>query len=74
MALLGRATCDPRWREKDKRAVLLIPVLEEYRRALQITSAPGVIQDAIRNLELIQAAGIEGLEPAFELLEEALCR
>ena len=38
---------------------------------LEITAAPGVVQDAIRNLELIQAAGIEGLEPVFELLENA---
>ena len=53
---------------------LLIPVLEAYRRALQITSAPGVIQDALHDLELIRAAGVESLEPVFELLEEALCR
>jgi len=32
-----------------------------------------MIQDAIRDLELIRAAGIEGLEPVFELLEEVLC-
>ena len=31
----------------------------------------GMIQDALRDLELIRAAGIEGLEPAFELLESA---
>jgi len=30
-----------------------------------------MIQDALRDLELIRAAGIEGLEPAFELLESA---
>ena len=29
----------------------------------------GIVQDALRDLELIRAAGIEGLEPAFELLE-----
>jgi len=40
----------------------------------RITAAPGIVQDAIRDLELIRAAGIEGLEPVFELLEEALCR
>jgi len=52
---------------------LLAPALTEYRRALEITSAPGIIQDALRDLEMIRGAGIEGLEPAFELLEEALC-
>jgi tetratricopeptide (TPR) repeat protein len=70
-ALVGRAVCDPRWEDESQRPDLLAPALEEYRRALDITAAPGVVQDAIRDLELIQAAGIEGLEPAFELLENA---
>jgi hypothetical protein len=30
-----------------------------------------MIQDTLRDLELIRAAGIEGLEPTFELLESA---
>jgi tetratricopeptide (TPR) repeat protein len=70
-ALVGQAVCDPRWADENQRAELLAPALEEYRRALDITAAPGVVQDAIRDLELIQAAGIEGLEPVFELLENA---
>jgi tetratricopeptide (TPR) repeat protein len=70
-ALVGQAVCDPRWADESQRPELLAPALEEYRRALEITAAPGVVQDAIRDLELIQAAGIEGLEPAFELLENA---
>jgi hypothetical protein len=32
-------------------------------------AAPGVVRDALRDLEMIQAAGVEGLEPVFELLE-----
>jgi len=71
-ALVGSAICDLRWTEEDKRAELLTPALAEYQRALEICAAPGVVQDAIRDLELIQAAGIEGLEPVFELLEGAL--
>jgi tetratricopeptide (TPR) repeat protein len=70
-ALIGQAICDPRWEDESKRPELLASALEEYRRALDITAAPGVVQDAIRDLELIQAAGIEGLEPVFELLENA---
>jgi hypothetical protein len=70
-ALVGQAVCNPRWEDESQRPELLAPALEEYRRALDITAAPGVVQDAIRDLELIQAAGIEGLEPAFELLENA---
>jgi tetratricopeptide (TPR) repeat protein len=70
-ALVGQAVCDPRWEDESQRSEILAPALEEYRRALGITAAPGVVQDAIRDLELIQAAGIEGLEPAFELLENA---
>jgi tetratricopeptide (TPR) repeat protein len=70
-ALVGQSVCDPRWKDESKRPDLLAPALEEYRRALDITAAPGVVQDAIRDLELIQAAGIEGLDPVFELLESA---
>ncbi len=71
-ALVGQAICSPRWADASQRAELLAPALAEYRRALEITSAPGVVGDAIRDLELIRKAGIEGLEPAFELLEGAL--
>jgi tetratricopeptide (TPR) repeat protein len=69
-ALVGGAVCDPRWAEESQRAGLLAPALEEYRRALENCAAPGVVQDALRDLEMIRAAGIEGLEPAFELLED----
>jgi tetratricopeptide (TPR) repeat protein len=67
-ALVGSAVCDPRWSEEDERAGLLAPALTEYRRALENCAAPGVVGDAIRDLEMIQAASVEGLEPAFELL------
>jgi histidinol phosphatase-like enzyme len=70
-ALVGQAVCDPRWEDESHCPELLAPALEEYRCALDITAAPGVVQDAIRDLELIRAAGIEGLEPVFELLENA---
>jgi tetratricopeptide (TPR) repeat protein len=70
-ALVGQAVCDPRWAEESGHAELLTPALAEYRRALEITSAPGIVQDALRDLELIRAAGIEGLKPVFELLENA---
>jgi tetratricopeptide (TPR) repeat protein len=73
-ALVGQAVCDPRWTEEDERAELLASALAEYDRALGICSAPGVVQDALRDLELIRAAGIEGLEPVFELLEGAVTR
>jgi hypothetical protein len=38
---------------------------------LENCDAPSVVRDALRDLELIRAAGVEGLEPAFELLESA---
>ncbi|RLC91462.1 MAG: hypothetical protein DRI77_13780, partial [Chloroflexi bacterium] len=68
-ALVGQAVCDPRWADESKRDGLLAPALAEYRRALENCAAQGVVQDALRDLELIRAAGIEGLEPVFELLE-----
>jgi tetratricopeptide (TPR) repeat protein len=70
-ALVGQAVCDARWAEEGERAGLLAPALEEYRRALENCAAPGVVRDALHDLEMIHAAGVEGLEPVFELLESA---
>lgn len=67
-ALVGQAVCDPRWAEENERAGLLAPALAEYERALETCAAPGVVRDALQDLELIRAAGIEGLEPVFDLL------
>ncbi|MBL7065307.1 MAG: hypothetical protein ISS49_14025 [Anaerolineae bacterium] len=36
------------------------------------THRPDVVRAALHDLEMIRAAGIEGLEPVFELLEGAL--
>jgi hypothetical protein len=70
-ALVGQAVCDLSWARESERAELLVPALAEYRRALENCDAPGVVQGALRDLEMIRAAGIEGLEPVFELLENA---
>jgi tetratricopeptide (TPR) repeat protein len=71
-ALVGSALCDPRWAEEGERAGLLAPALAEYRQALENCAAPGVVRDALRDLEMIRAAGIKGLEPAFELLQSEM--
>jgi hypothetical protein len=71
-ALVGQAICDPHWDQQSERVELLAPALAEYGQALGNCSSKGVVQDAIRDLELIRAAGIEGLEPVFEMLESAL--
>jgi tetratricopeptide (TPR) repeat protein len=71
-ALVGQAVCDSRWLDPNQRADLLAPAVAEYRCALAITAAPGVVREALRDLELIRAAGIEGLEPVFTLLEQAI--
>ncbi|MBN1813375.1 MAG: tetratricopeptide repeat protein, partial [Anaerolineae bacterium] len=68
-ALVGSAACNPSWPEESGRAALLVPALAEYRRALEICAAPGVVRDALCDLEVIRAAGVEGLEPALDLLE-----
>jgi tetratricopeptide (TPR) repeat protein len=70
-SLIGSAVCDPRWAQENERAGLLALALAEYRRALENCAAPGVVRGALRDLEMIHAAGVEGLEPAFELLESA---
>jgi hypothetical protein len=70
-ALVGQAVCNLHWGEEGDRARLLAPALAEYKRALETCAALGVVCDALRDLELIRAAGIEGLEPVFELLKGA---
>ncbi len=70
-ALLMRRLYDTGREIPEARESFWNPLLREYRRALEITAAPGVVLEAKRDLELIQAAGIEGLEPVFELLESA---
>jgi len=71
-AKVGVAICDPLWNNVRRRADLLASALGEYRLALEITAVPGVVRDALRELELIRATGVEGLEPVFELLEGVL--
>ena len=70
-ALVGQAVCDSRWMEEDERANLLGSAMDEYRLALENCTAPGVVHDALRDLEMIRAAGVVGLEPALALLESA---
>jgi tetratricopeptide (TPR) repeat protein len=69
--MIGETVCKQRWSEEGEQPHFLIPAMEKYKRALEITAAPGIVKDAIRDLELIQAAGVEGLEPVFDLLESA---
>lgn len=71
-ASVGQAVCDLGWANVTQRTDLLASALTEYHYALDITSAYGVVRDALRDLELIRAAGVEGLEPVFELLEGVL--
>jgi len=70
-ACVGQAVCDPQWLDFTQRLTLLTPAMTAYRRALAITAAPGVVDDALRDLAFIRAVGITGLEPGFALLEEA---
>ena len=69
IALTGQAVCDPNGEDENLRSRLLAPALAEYQRALDTCSAKGIVQDAIRDLELVRAAGIEGLKPVSALLE-----
>ena len=69
---MGQAICTPHWLQESKHFELLAPALDEYQHALDICAASGVIQDAVRDLELIRAAGVDGLDPVFELLESEL--
>jgi tetratricopeptide (TPR) repeat protein len=71
-ALVGEAVCGSHWSDTSNRKGLLAPACAEYERALENCSAKGVVLDAIRDLDLIRAAGIQGLEPVFALLESAI--
>lgn len=70
-ALLGKAVCHPDWKENQQLDDLLAPSLAEYRRAIGISAAPGILHDVLCDLESIRAAGVEGLGPIFSLLDSA---
>ncbi|MBN1137509.1 MAG: hypothetical protein JXM73_13055, partial [Anaerolineae bacterium] len=71
-ALVGQAVSDPRWTRAAARTDLLAAALAEYRQASDVARAPGFVQYALRDLELIHTAGVEGLDPVFELLQSQL--
>jgi tetratricopeptide (TPR) repeat protein len=71
-ALAGQAVSNPTERQNKTSSELLTKALTEYQRAIDTCAAHGVIQDFLHYLKLIRAAGIEGLEPVFKLLEDAL--
>jgi GT2 family glycosyltransferase len=48
-------------------------IIPSYNHAAYIGEAvESVLNQTLRDLELIRTAGVEGLEPVFELLERAL--
>ncbi len=69
-ALVGQAVCDPRWAEMTApaRADLLAPALEAYRQGLAACSAPGVVRAVLHDVEMMRAAGVDGLGEVVELL------
>jgi len=69
-ARVGSAVCDPRWAEESGRDALLAPAREEYQRALENCAAQGVVSDALHDLEMIQAAGVAGLESVVGILSQ----
>ncbi len=71
-ALVGKAVCSSGWIEKNERGKLLVPALKEYQRASDICDAPGIIQNALQDLELMHVAGIEGLESVVRFLNNKL--
>jgi len=71
-AEVGLAVCNPDWSKSNAREKLLIPAIANYQQALKLSSAVGVVRDAIHDLESIRAADIKGLEPVFALLRTKL--
>jgi tetratricopeptide (TPR) repeat protein len=69
IAQTGLAVCDSVWKV-GRREDLLAGSLVAFRQALEICSAPGIVQEVIRDLTMMESAGIEGLEPLFKLLSE----
>lgn len=68
-ALVGRAVCNPSWREENQREKLLAPALEQYNLALKTCAAFGILHEIMFYLKLIRKVGIDGLEPVFALIK-----
>jgi tetratricopeptide (TPR) repeat protein len=70
-AQVGSIVCEPGWAEEDDWAGSLAPALAGYQEALETYDYvdKDELGKAISNLEMIQQAGVAGLEPALELLK-----
>ena len=71
-AVTGEGVTDPRWGIESGREVLLERAVEEYRLAIAMCDAPVIIRDALIDLEMIRAAGVDVLEPIFDLLRSKI--
>jgi len=70
--ILGLAISDPRWGTSGARESLLQPVLSRLAVALNLSSAPGMVQELLEFVGLLARAGTEGLGPVSMVLEAAL--
>ena len=71
-AMLGIAVCEPTWEDVREQSELYGAVVNEYRQAIKSHPVANVLQDAIQDVECIQAVGVEGLGLVFDMLKKAL--
>lgn len=71
-ARVGAAVTQTSWQAAENRERLLAPALEAYGQALETCKAPVVLQAALDDLRVFAKAGVDGIEPATELLRSAL--
>ncbi len=69
-ATVGCVVCTPAWAGEEGRAGLLAPAIAEYERALGNCAGCGIVVAALRDLEQMQAAGLEGLDSVMRVLEQ----
>lgn len=68
-AEVGQAVCDPLWTEEPSQAALLAKALADFEVALGICAAKGIVSDVLRSIEMIQGAGVGGLDSVTGLLQ-----
>lgn len=71
-AALARFVQDLGYGPLDTRADLLRLVLSQLKAALTLSSAPGMVQELLGFVELLERMGTEGLESVDSILQAAL--
>lgn len=69
-SLVGEVVSDEKWVFTTEHEELLAPAIDEYRKAMSLCNAKGIVNDVVRDIQIIQSAGISNLEIVIDTLSQ----